>query len=376
MDVAVSAGIDAGAVPPREEIVVFEPRGDVPAGEDPWIGPLVRAASRRRRSLVLWSPSLVALCVYVLVEGREWAGVALPAVLALFFAVRFCFGVYGWYMSSPRSRERLLATPLRKVCLTEGDLRATKRAVYVRLSDDQWFRFRPSSVYVPLLARRRYVWVLGPDSAGRAIVFLPGMVQAVARRVEKTPPSGAGPVVGVAARTVAPKDDPVVQAAARFNVWYLLASVVPSVLVAVWFAVSYVPWLAAPDHRLGTLPGVVSLYGVLLAVFLLWTSFVTMSRLRRLDGAARAVVWTPLRITVDSPPRRGVAFPSVTGRCTLPDDTLRSVELRGVSANIAAAVDASGVLWVAGEPRKGGNAVGLPGYPILGVAKLGLVKKP
>ncbi|MFD2415363.1 hypothetical protein [Amycolatopsis pigmentata] len=372
----MSAGIDAGAVPSREEIVVYEPREDVPAGEDPWIGPLVRAASRRRRSLALWSLPLVVVCVYVLVEGRAWAGVALPAVLALFFALRFSSGVYGWYMSSPRSRERLLATPLRKIDLGEGDLRATKRAMYARLADGQWFRFRPSSVYVPLLARRRYVWVLGPDSAGRVIVFLPGMVQAVARRVEKTPPAGAESVVEVAARTVVPKDDPVVQTAARFNVLYVLASVVPSVLVAGWFAVSYVPWLLGPDRRIDTLPGIVSVYGVLLAVFLLWTSFVMIFRLRRLAGAARAVVWTPLRITVDSAPRRGVAFPSLTGRCTLPDDTLRSVELRRVSANIGAAIEASGVLWVAGTPRGGGNAVGVPGHPFLGVAKLGPAKKP
>lgn len=371
----MSAGIEAGAVPPREEIVVFEPREDRPAGEDPWIAPLVRAASRRRRSLALWSLPLFAVCVFVLLAGRDWAGVALPVVLALFFAARFLLGVYNWFQSSPRSRERLLATPLRKIRLGEGDLRATKRALYVRLSDDQWFRFRPSSVYAPLLARRRHVWVLGPDSSGRAIVFPPGMVQGVARRVETAPSSKAEPVVGAEARTVAPEDDPVVRAAARFNGRYVLAGAVAGLLVAGWLSASYGPWLLGPDLSMDNLLGAASLYGVMLAVFLLSTSLGAGLRLRRLASAAHASAWTPLRITVDSPPRPGVTFPSVTGRCTLPDDTLRAVELRRVSASLAAAVDASGVLWVAGEPIKGGNAVGVPGYPVLGVAKFGPARK-
>jgi hypothetical protein len=297
-------------------------------------------------------------------------------VLALFFAVRFLSGVYGWYQSSPRSRERLLATSFRKISLAEGDLLATKQTVYLRLSRDQWFRFRPSSVYVPLLARRRYVWALGPDSSGRAIVILPGVVRAIARRVDGAPSTKAQPVASVAARTETPKDDPVVRACVRFNWRYMLTHTAPNLAVAGWLAASYVPALFGTYHPTDQLFGVATLYGLSLALFLLSTAVVALARVRRMAHAAHAVAWTPLRVTFDRPLRQGVAFLSATGRGSLPDGTIRSVNLQKVSADLVAASQASGVLWLAGEPTKGSNAVGVPGYPLLGLAKLGPARKP
>lgn len=370
-DVGMSTGIDAGTVLPPEAVVVFEPRVDRPAADDRWIAPLIRAYSRGTRLFTLRSLPLLALCVGALVVGRERLGIALPAVLAVFCASQFAAGVRAWYRSGPRSRERLLATPLRRISLAEGDLLATSRSVYLRLSGDRWFRIRPASVYVPLLARRRYVSALGPDSAGRAIVFVPGMVRDKARRVGKAPSTKARQVAPVTVRTVAPKDDPVARATARLNWHGALSNAVPNLLLAAWLAAAYVPPLFAVYRTPDDLFGAATAFGLALALYLLLRAVVPVFRWRSFLRVTQAAAWTPLRFTFDSPPRRGAAFQKVTGHASLPDGVVHRVESRSMNVNLAAATLVSGVLWVAGTPTKGRNVVGVPGYPQLGLAKLG-----
>jgi hypothetical protein len=372
----VSTDADAATGPPSLEIVVFVPQGDEPAARDPWIGPLVRASARGTRSQVRWSFLLFALCVYALVAFGARLGFALPAVLALAFAARFLASVLSWSRSSPRSRERLLATTFRKISLEDGDLLALKRHVYLRVSPDQWFKIRPASVYAPLLARKPYAWVLGPDSAGCAIVVLPGMVRPIVGRVAGAPPAGAAPVVPVAQRLEPPKDDEVLRASLTFFRRHRIANALLNVPLAGWLIAVYLPSLFGRYRTPDDVLGAATLYGLALALLILYAHGNALLRLRRMARAAHADAWTPLPIKFDRPLRRSVAFQNVTGEVSLPDGVTRAVEFRKISANLAAAMQASGLLWMAGELKRGRHPIGLPGYVGLALAKFGRARKP
>jgi hypothetical protein len=89
--------------------------------------------------------------------------------------------------------------------------------------------------------------------------------------------------------------------------------------------------------------------------------------------AVRAPNWTELSIVLDEGIRTTASpLASTSGRTLLPDGREVTVKLQKVNVNLLANVRDTGRLWVLGTPEAGRPAkIGLPGYPLLGTAKLG-----
>jgi hypothetical protein len=89
--------------------------------------------------------------------------------------------------------------------------------------------------------------------------------------------------------------------------------------------------------------------------------------------AVRAPNWTELWIVLDEGIRTTAStLASTSGRTLLPDGREVTVRLQKVNVNLLANVRDTGRLWVLGTPKAGYPArIGLPGYPLLGTAKLG-----
>lgn len=99
------------------------------------------------------------------------------------------------------------------------------------------------------------------------------------------------------------------------------------------------------------------------------------SALRQVARAASASAWTPLPVTFNRPVRQGVAAQELAGHVTLPGGEIRSVELRLAGPTVAAALRASDVLWVAGEPNTGRRPTGVLTYIGLTSAKFGRARQ-
>ncbi|WP_236793833.1 hypothetical protein [Amycolatopsis sp. GM8] len=372
----MSTSADAATVPAPTEIVVFEPRCDRPAAEDPWIGPAVRGAGGRVRAQVGWSLLILAACIYVLVTFSSRTGIALPAVMAIACARLIQVRVRVWLRCGPKSRQRLLQAPFRKIALTVDDVLTVGRATFLQLAPDRWLRIRPASVYGPLFARKPHAWVLGPDPAGRVIVVAPGIVSPIIGRVTQAPPPSAKPLEPVAPMLEPPRDDAVLRSSIRYSWRVQISATILNLAFVAWLVATYLPPLFRNQSRTDHVLGAAILWGLVLAACALYTNARVVLRLGRMSRAATAELWTPLPVTFDRIARQGVRVQELTGRLHLPDGQTRSIEFHRVGRSVAAATRVSGVLWIAGEANKGYRPVGLPGYPGLALAKVGRARVP
>jgi hypothetical protein len=168
---------------------------------------------------------------------------------------------------------------------------------------------------------------------------------------------------------VAPKHDEVLSACMR-RTWRRL--VIGSAVLLVLFGSLLWIYVANPVGGDAPAPGVVGgMVGgaVALAVLIVRVAVLTFGMAR----AVRAPNWTELSIVLDEGIRTTASpLAGTSGRTLLPDGREVAVKLQKVNINLLANVRDTGRLWVLGSPEAGRSAkIGLPGYPLLGTAKLG-----
>lgn len=364
---------DAGQPP----IVVFEPRGDRPAREEPLIAPLMMSlVRRRRRALVLALLLLPLMALQLVVVGGSDAG-ALPVLAMIGAAALALVATCNWWHSRPAGWEKLLERPIRRVELAAADVRMTRSTAWLRVTagpDELWIRSRATAALVGLVsARKGYVWILGPYSGGRVVAFLPGSILPGVARLRRAPVRGARPVAPVPGGPSAPKDDLVLIALVRFQRRVLWGLVAVCVAIACWLSVSYGPDLSS---YLSGDRAILAVASALIVALLVVAICGNLTRLAQIGRAAHATSWTPLRVALDGLLREGATRVNVRGRVWLPDGTERSLRLRGVDVSVAASMQASGVVWVIGAPRANGSlTVGVPGHPLIGFGTVGRKRK-
>ncbi|WP_027942296.1 hypothetical protein [Amycolatopsis taiwanensis] len=364
----MSAYID-GSVPDARQapVVVFEPRGDRPAREEPLIAPVLRSLARKRRLALVIPPLFLAIVVLpFLFPGRSDLG-ALPVLSVTGGAVALLFATYNWWHSRPAGWKKLLERPIRRVEFGAADIRTTRWTAWLRVvvgPDELWIRTWMVRLVGSFAARKGYLWVLGPYSGGRVLVFLPGLIIPASARLRRTPARDARPIAPMPGVPSAPKDDPVLVAMVRFNRRLLLGMVALLLAAVGWLIASYGPDLVGDPPR-GRETFVRA--GIFMAVVWVALVCVALVRLPLISRVAHARGWTPVRVAFDGPMREGATKVNLAGRVWLPDGTERSVRLRAVNVGLAASMQASGVLWVIGAPRAYGSlAVGVPGHPLIG----------
>ncbi|TVT48119.1 hypothetical protein FNH05_18130 [Amycolatopsis rhizosphaerae] len=138
-------------------------------------------------------------------------------------------------------------------------------------------------------------------------------------------------------------------------------------LVVVWVAL----YLPSRLTRLGDDADLTGVFLLVYAAVLVYLAGKVLARRSRVGKAARAADWTPLRVTLDYEPPRDKRALTIPGRVWAPDGTQTPVQLLNVTINLAMAAYLSGQLWVIGAPGRGDLLIGLPGYPMLGSARLG-----
>ncbi|WP_037363009.1 hypothetical protein [Amycolatopsis orientalis] len=354
---------DADTTPAPDRIVAVEPEEGRPPRGDRWFA---LSLSGRRGTRLLVAFVCLAVCVAIIVFARSRIYLALPAVVAVFAAARLWLLARIAFRAPKRVRERLLDLPFRKVLVDDDMLRATKCALYLRLANDQWFRVgRPRAS--GLIASRGYVWLTGPEPAGRAGLVVPGSVTTAVLRV-RTLPSSALPVPP---RVPDPTHNGQLRQIVQLYRPRRTAAAVIRLALAAWLAATYAPLLLRTYRQSDELLGLATFLALYLAAALVWTSAVSLHHWRiRAPRAALATTWTPLRIVSDSM-RSGGNHGKLTCRVTSPEGT-RTASIAGLP--FVAAARTTGVVWAAGQPKKGTVLIGLPGYPILGIAKLGRIE--
>lgn len=352
--------------PSADRVVVLEPEEGRPASQDRSFAPSLRwnRGKLRRRAVILFA--LAAAGVALIVFARSKIYLALPAVATALVAARLWLLVRAAFRAPHKARERLLDLPFRKVPVDDSMLRATKRALYLRLADDQWFRIGPPVVN-GLINSRGYVWVVGPEPSGRAGLVVPGTVSTAVLRARELPNS-AHPV---SAPVPPPTHQEQLGLIIRLYRPRRIATAITKLALAAWLVATYAPLLLHTYRQSDELLGLATFLGLYLAGALVWTSATSLHQwLIRAPRAIRATRWTPLRIVPDSL-RNGGNRRKLACRVTSPEGS-RTVSIG--DSPVVATVRATGVLWVGGQPKKGVVAIGLPGYPILGHAKLGRIE--
>lgn len=362
------SAVPAADTPPvPDRVVAVEPEEGRPSGQDRWFALGLRGRRSTRYIRVLVPFACLAVCVAIIVFARSKTYLALPAVVAVLAAARLRLLARIAFRSPQKVRKRLRDLPFRKVLVDDDMLRATKRALYLRLANDQWFRVGPPAMN-GLTNSRGYVWAVGPEPSGRAGFVVPGVVTPAVLRA-RTLPGSARPVPP---RIPDPTRNALFHLIIRLYRPRIIADAGLRLALAAWLGATYAPLLLRPYRKSDELLGFATFLGLYLAATLIWTSAVSLRHwLIRAPRAARTTSWTPLRIVSDSV-RNGGDRGKLSCRVTSPEGT-RAAWLAGVS--LVASARASGVVWVAGQPKKGTVFIGLPGYPVLGHAKLGRIER-
>ncbi|GAA1026558.1 MULTISPECIES: hypothetical protein [Amycolatopsis] len=362
----MSAVPDADTPLGADRVVAVEPEQGQPPSQNRWFAPGLRGDrnTRRKRAVILFA--CLAAGVALIVFARSKTYLALPAVVTAFAAARLWLLARSTFRTPRKARERLLDLPFRKVLVDDDMLRATKRALYLRLADDQWFRVGPPAAN-GLINSRGYVWVVGPEPSGRAGIVVPGSVTTAVLRANELP----GSAHPVSPRVPRPTDNAQLRLIVRLYQPRRIAAAVTRLALAAWLGATYAPLLLHTYRQSDELLGLATFLALYLAAALIWTSAASLHHwLIHAPRALRATPWTPLRI-VSGSMRNGGDRRKLACRAASPEGS-RMVSIAG--APLVAAARTTGVLWVAGRPKKGVVLIGLPGYPILGQAKLGRIE--
>ena len=222
---------------------------------------------------------------------------------------------------------------------------------------------RARLVFRQIVARSGRVWLCGPDERGRVMVRVDGISAGVVAKVRKSPPRSTTPVTPVEPATARPIDEPVLAWLVRRQNRAFVISVVLSILLAVTGAIVLAQ--TGGGNGFGLIP---LIYGLAMLALL-------VSGRRRVrqapDLVARVSGWTPVPVRLDAWAANGRVIGPARGAIWLPDGSAVLLSVPRASIDLVANVQASHTLWIAGEPaRDSVVAVGVPGYPILGLARL------
>jgi hypothetical protein len=354
---------------PAGQVVVSLPPTDRPALEDPPTRLAVDNLTSGYGGLV----GLVMIPVLILLAHLAPRGFRIDELAVLLFGCLVPLSVVAvvmrlWIGHYDKKLRRLLAdTPWRPVPaqLLRGGLKSTScvvrlddgpAPVLMRISRARW------SVQ-QVIGRTGRLWTAGPGTDGTTVVTVDGWRGGFFANVVDELSPGAEPVVATFSRTGTPLEDPVTaSAAARPNGFVGRLLVVALVMWPFFTAVAAFAGRSSAAPVVGVLGAGVYLFGWELR--LLW-------RWRRLRSLLRSGPWTPLPARLGQWPDQRRLHANVAGEVSLPDGTVAAVTLLRANMDVFVNAVDSGVLWVAGEPARGRTfAVGVPGYPVLGMAML------
>jgi hypothetical protein len=346
-------------VPAPERVRAFEFDPAMPSGALPIFGEYLDRIGRTITNQRLAGWPFVLLGVSQFFTGT---GVAIPVFLIVLFGFFQVFWLHRGRVWVPE--KRLKRERFRRVDVDADGLVAGGRTVGVRLPDGRWLRIRLDEAFRLLLAGDRRVWLLG--SGPKVFVGFPGVVRVRRARIHDAPPAGAV-TVPLTTWSASPRLDPVLAAHRRRRareLWEAAAFLLALAAFATWVRLDF----PADDGA----TGFVVLVFTGLAVFALVAAIAVAARSVAYLGPQPADHWTELRAVPDGPVRvspNGSA--RVSGLTMLADGRVVPFRINDGDPSTAANVAATGRLWIAGVPRPGRSATGVPGYPVLGTVRLG-----
>lgn len=346
-----------------KQVVRAEPPIDRPAAADAGTRRGFRAV---RRWLVLAVTALVALSIglpaLAVAAGTVAGGIALGVlgVVALGVALPWLMRQVGWLRgltrSAPSNRWRKVPAGLvrggvwRPGCVLMVEDGSARKLL--RLHGIPW-------PYQLGIAYAGQVWLLGPDVGGRQAALLPGVrIPFRATPIAELPP-GEQPAEPVPGATGTAVDEPVTAAAAQFRTRVVQAGMLGA---AALIGLGLVAAVTAPVAGLGWAAG----WSVVLGLVVRANRLVP-----GLTAGLHAGPWTPLVARPAEWPAAARGPVTISAELRLPDGSPRTVDLLGADEQLVANARASGKLWFAGYPQPGKLcAVGIPGLPVLGVARV------
>lgn len=219
-----------------------------------------------------------------------------------------------------------------------------------------------------VIGRTGRVWMVGPDDKGWLVIRIDGSrTPWPARRVGSySPPTVRPPETRETTGTAA--DEPVTEAWAA-TVVRRARRQYRGFLVSVVVVLAMGPAMGVVLGSVGW-SVVLTLYfmGVLTADLDIWRRLRDQLALPRL---LRAGPWSRVEIELDSWVAAPTGEADATCMAVLGDGRAMLFALRAASLDLLATMAETRSVWVAGEPERGRKmAVGFPGYPLLGVARL------
>ncbi|MDQ0378046.1 hypothetical protein [Amycolatopsis thermophila] len=342
----------------QERVVAYEPHpGEPPASDALEVEILGKQRRRLINSLVVY----VVLGAVLLVLNPDVVSFSLVGVLGVVTLLVLWALVFRL-----RPARKLLHYPAVLLTPGQGQLLVKGSTVSVALPgpEPRWVVVRlPRSKRI-LLAGTRRMYLIGPDPRGRVMVALPGGITGRFGRVRPAPATGSAEPVVPSRHLVPAAQDPVVTAFMR-EVWARAVAIVV-VLVVVAAGVWAVGSTAFDGHATGTPMTVLAVVYVVLALTI-------PLRTAGLAAAVRSQHWQELYAELYTAIEPGATGGSgkAEGRVLLADGEAK-VRFTRQPLDLLVNIRASGRLWVLGTPQRGKRVVvGLPGYPVLGLVKLG-----
>lgn len=344
------------------------PRTDRPAADDPLVKAMIRLAHRT----LWWSLArYFGLCaVGGLLAFVDQVAIAAIALAGGVFLIAVALRALALF----RALEKIMATQAWRPVRVRG-LMAKDRRVEVQDGDDvRYLKGCVPEFHAQILARQPVAWLVGPDSRGRVALRFPGLHTPLALRTAK---DAAGyremrpkqPHIDPAAPA---SDDVVALRGAKVMRRRVHARLYWPLIVAAWAVIGYV--FALSRQVIPAETAIASALAVAAAVLVTliwaltrWQKFRAYAAMPKLLAAGP---WQrhPVRLTSSYRPGKYAT-----------DDVSVVVDVDGVEVpfvlhhavpDLVGYIEDTDTIWLAGSPHSAGRAiaVGVPGYPILGIA--------
>lgn len=349
-----------------QSVPVWRPPADRPTALDPAVALRMTLLDKRFPAMakMIGVYALLALAVIVILGGLTWlSGVFLVScVLMLASLVQFHIRIGGWL---PAAHALLAGGAPQRVKAQVVTWRRAKTVVAVG-PEPFHLEIRLTNWGVRrVIARAGEVWLSGPDANGQAVVFVDAIpVPLPAKVVAKPTATKQEPPVTTSAM---PAED-------QLPVWlagrqkYVLRTMFAILLAG--FAASLFFFVTALSEAEDSSEVVIAAALTAMVVLLVLALARGIKDVGRLTTRLKAGPWTPFPVLVQSWKGNPRTFGDAQLQLWLPDGTQLSVTLVRATVDLISNVSASGTLWVAGTPRRGEvSAVGVPGYPCLGLAR-------
>jgi hypothetical protein len=359
----------------REDVdeVVREPATDRPALTDQTTAALFSLLERRiksARSGFAVAPLMVLSIGSMFLGGIIWTApflilYGIPIALFLFVLGQATVAQVRFGRWLPRGRRLLTTQPWRSV---PAKL-VGPRVLEVRSGDQDWhLRVRLYDAVRRVIARTGRVWLVGPDDRGWFALRIDGAhAPWPARRTR----SRGGREVTWSAPSTTPTaaHDPVSASWAATVARLARLGLLPYVALAAIFVLLSIG-LAWGTH----LVIVWVVFGLICVTPCLVLLAIRVRRtrdLRRLIPLLSVGPWQRVRAELHSWKFQEKGYTNVTGTVFLDNGVRLSLFLPSANADLLGNIWETGTAWFAGEPTPGKTmAVGFPGYPVLGVARL------